>query len=156
MRLADVLMEENIIADLKATDKRELLDEMVTDLAANVAGLNRERLIEALLEREKLGSTGIGHGVAIPHGKIKGLDEISVSFGRSRRGVDFNSTDDQPVYLFFLIVAPENSAAAHLKVLAIISHMLKSQEFRTRLRAAPGAGEIFRLIMDAARRSGPV
>jgi len=156
MRLADVLNEENIIADLKATDKRELLDEMVTDLVGKVAGLNRERLIEALLEREKLGSTGIGHGVAIPHGKVKGLEEISVSFGRSRRGVDFNATDDKPVYLFFLILAPENSAAAHLKVLAIISQMLKSQEFRNRLRAAPGAHEIYKLIMDAARRSGPL
>lgn len=154
MRLADVLKEENIISELDATDKREVLDEMVSDLSSRLAGLNREKLLEALLEREKLGSTGIGHGVAIPHGKLKGIDEIVVSFGRSRKGVDFNSTDDKPVYLFFLIVAPENSAAAHLKVLASISHLLKSQEFRTRLKGARDQAELFGLIMEADRKSG--
>lgn len=156
MRLADALKEENIIADLQATDKRELLDEMVTDLSVKVAGLNRERVLESLLEREKLGSTGIGHGVAIPHGKVKAIDEILVSFGRSRKGVDFNATDDKPVYLFFMIVAPENSTAAHLKILASISHLLKSQEFRTKLRSASSQAELYRLIIEAEAKSGHI
>lgn len=156
MRLADILEEDQIIADLKATEKRELLDEMVTHMASTSAGLNRERVLEALLEREKLGSTGIGHGVAIPHGKIKGLDEIKVSFGRSKRGVDFNSMDDMPVHLFFLIVAPEDSAAVHLKVLASISHLLKDPEFRGRLMNASDGTELFDLIIEADRKSGIV
>jgi PTS system nitrogen regulatory IIA component len=107
MRLADFLLKEYIMLSLKAREKRELLDEMATELASKVEGLNRERLLEVLLEREKLGSTGIGHGVAIPHGKLKGVDGIIVAFGRSKKGVDFHSMDDRPVHLFFLIVAPE-------------------------------------------------
>ena len=82
-----------------------------------------------LLEREKLGSTGIGYGVAIPHGKMKDLKKILVSFARSKRGVDFQATDEKPVHLFFLIVAPENSTASHLKVLSDISRILKESAF---------------------------
>lgn len=152
MRLADFLKQEYIITDLKAREKRELLDEIVTDLASRNAKVNREKLLEHLLEREKLGSTGIGHGVAVPHAKLKGLDEIIVTFGRSKKGVDFNSMDDQPVYLFFMIVAPENSAAAHLKVLAGISNLLKNQEFRIRLMKAGGAAELYKFITEADER----
>lgn len=154
MRLADVLKEDHIITDLKARGKRQLLEEMVSCIASRVDGVDSEKVLNAILEREKLGSTGIGHGVAIPHGKIKGMADIRVFFGRSRLGVDFDSMDRQPVYLFFMIVAPENSTAAHLKILAGISHLLKDQEFRHRLATAETAGEVYRAIVEADRRMG--
>lgn len=153
MRLADVLREEYILTDLNSREKNELLDEMVSDLSSRAGSLDRGVVLSALLERERLGTTGIGHGVAIPHGKVKGLSEMKVFFGRSRRGVDFHSMDNLPVYIFFVIIAPENSAAAHLKILAIISNLLKSQDFRNRLMRAESRSEIYRIITDAERRA---
>ncbi|MEE9613376.1 MAG: PTS sugar transporter subunit IIA [Thermodesulfobacteriota bacterium] len=152
MRLTDVLSRDNVISDLGASEKRELLDEMASDLCERVGGLDREKLLEMLLEREKLGSTGIGHGVAIPHGKIKGIEEVLVAFGRSRKGVDFNSMDDKPVHLFFMIVAPENSTAVHLKVLASISRLLRDSGFRKRLIKASSGEEIYRIIAEEDER----
>jgi len=149
MRLVDVLKKDYILPDLKARGKDELLDEMVSYLAEKVPGLDREKTLGALFERERLGTTGIGHGVALPHGKLKGVDEIRVFFGRSKDGVDFNSIDNSPVYLFFLIIAPENSAAAHLKLLACISRILKNQNLRTQLMDASNPSVIFSLIAEA-------
>jgi PTS system nitrogen regulatory IIA component len=152
MRLVDVLEKENIIPDLKAGDKRALLDEMVTHLSLRVEGFDKERALDALLKREELGTTGVGHGVAIPHGKIKGLDKITVCFGRSLKGVDFNSMDGLSVHLFFLIISPDNSAAAHLKLLACISRLLKDREVRSKLRRLGNKSDIFKLIAEADRR----
>ncbi|GMR04731.1 MAG: PTS sugar transporter subunit IIA [Thermodesulfobacteriota bacterium] len=149
MRLVDVLKKEYILPDLKARDKKELLSEMVTYLAQKVPALDREKTLQALFERERLGTTGIGHGVALPHGKMKGIDEIRVFFARSKEGVDFNSIDNSPVHLFFLIIAPENSAAAHLKLLACISRILKNQNFRSQLMDASNPSVIFKLIAEA-------
>src|SRR3989304_1534424 len=154
MRLADVLREDHIITDLEAREKNDLLAEMVTDIASLETALDKEAVLNALLEREKLGTTGIGHGGAIPHGRGKGLKEIKVFFGRGRKGVNFDSMDRLPVHLFFIIMAPENSAAAHLKVLAGISQLLKNQEFRVRLLNADGRSEIYRTIIEAERKTG--
>ena len=153
MMLADVLREENIITDLRSRDKEEVLGEMVDDISPMVGQVDREKILKALLDREKLGTTGIGHGVAIPHGKIKGLPELKVFFGRSRKGVNFSSMDNLPVHLVFLILAPENSAAAHLKVLASISHLLKSQDFRVKLMDAVDRSDIYRIITEAEKKS---
>lgn len=153
MMLADVLREENIITDLRSRDKEEVLGEMVDDISPMVGHIERERILKALLDREKLGTTGIGHGVAIPHGKIKGLPELKVFFGRSRKGVNYSSMDNLPVHLVFLILAPENSAAAHLKVLASISHLLKSQDFRIKLMDAVDRSDIYRIITEAEKKS---
>lgn len=152
MRLEDVLREDCVLPDLEATEKRELLDEMVTDLSTKIEGLSREDLLEAILEREQLGSTGIGYGVAIPHAKISGFDRIIVSFARSKVGVAFQSTDEKPVNLFFLIVAPENSTAAHLKVLASISRILKDGAFRKNLLKAGSRKDLYNIIIDADSR----
>jgi PTS system nitrogen regulatory IIA component len=149
MRLEDVLDRDSIIESLEGAEKREVLEEMVADLCGKVTGLNKEELLEVLLEREKLGSTGIGYGVAIPHGKMKDLKKILVSFARSKRGVDFQATDEKPVHLFFLIVAPENSTASHLKVLSDISRILKEGEFRKKLLDAGDKEEIYQIIVDA-------
>ena len=153
MMLADVLREENIITDLKSRDKEDVLGEMVDDISPMVGCIDKEKILKALLDREKLGTTGIGHGVAIPHGKIKGLPELKVFFGRSRKGVNFSSMDSLPVHLVFLILAPENSAAAHLKVLASISHLLKSQDFRVKLMDAVDRSDIYRIITEAEKKS---
>ncbi|HBG45480.1 MAG TPA: PTS fructose transporter subunit IIA [Deltaproteobacteria bacterium] len=152
MRLADVLREEYIITDLEAREKKELLNEMVSVIMVIETELDRDSVLRALLERERLGTTGIGHGVAIPHGRVKGLRDLKVFFGRSRKGVNFDSMDKLPVHLFFLIMAPENSASAHLKVLASISQLLKNQEFRTRLLTADTRSEIYRAIVEAEIR----
>ncbi len=151
MSLEDALERDSIIESLGGAEKREVLDEMVTDLCEKVTGLNKEKLLEVLLEREKLGSTGIGYGVAIPHGKMKDLKKIVVSFARSRKGVDFQATDEKPVHLFFLIVAPENSTASHLKILSDISCILKESDLRKKLQRARDKDEIYRIIMDAYR-----
>jgi PTS system nitrogen regulatory IIA component len=102
--------------------------------------------MEVLIERERLGSTGIGDGIAIPHGKLANLDELLLSFGRSVSGVDFDSLDGKPAHLFFLVVAPENSAGTHLKALARISRLLKSNVVRRELMEAKDAGGIYRII----------
>ncbi|MBW2599777.1 MAG: PTS sugar transporter subunit IIA, partial [Deltaproteobacteria bacterium] len=110
--------------------------------------IDRSAMIEVLLEREKLGSTGIGDGIAIPHGKLAGLEKLVVSFGRSVTGVDFDSMDGRPVHIFFLLLAPENSAGLHLKALARISRMLKDISFRESLIKAETSEDIYNLIVE--------
>jgi len=105
-------------------------------------------MVDVLMEREKLGSTGIGDGIAIPHGKLKGLDNLLLSFGRSREGVDFESIDGKPVHLFFLLMAPESSTGQHLKALAKISRMLKDERFRSELMSARSAEDLFKTIAE--------
>ena len=128
MKICDVLHKEAILADLKAQNKKGILEELVAPVA-EIANVYQEDLVKVLLERERLGSTGIGDGVAIPHGKFNGLSQPMVSFGRSRKGLDFESMDGQPAYLFFLLVAPENSTSIHLKALARIAKILKKSNF---------------------------
>lgn len=153
MRLADYLKEDYVLGELNARSKDDAIDELAGAVCSRVDGIDCARLREALEERERLGTTGIGHGVAIPHGKMKDLSEIRVFFARSRKGVEYNSMDRLPVHLFFLIVAPVNSAASHLKILAAISHLLKNQDFRSRLMTAATGSEVFRIIAEADRRN---
>jgi PTS system nitrogen regulatory IIA component len=110
--------------------------------------LSKTDVVKILLEREKLGSTGIGEGVAIPHGKIESLDEVLISFGRSHTGIDFDSIDGQPARLFFLLIAPETSTSEHLKALAKLSRLLKNAAFREELYRAREAQSIYQLICD--------
>jgi len=149
--LADLLRENYIITDLKARDKGEVLEEVVDAISSRVRGIDRAAVLASLKSREKLGSTGIGHGVAVPHGKMKGLNEIIVFFARSSKGVDFDSMDKMPVHLFFVIIVPEYAIAAHLKILASISHLLKNQDFRVKLMRSGKESEIYRIMVDADR-----
>lgn len=146
------MTKDHIIPELNGREKREVLDEMSSYLSERVDGLNKERLLLLLLEREKLGSTGIGHGVAVPHAKIKGIDAIAVAFGRSRKGVDFQGTDNRPVHLVFLIVAPENSTAAHLKMLASVSHLLRDNGLREKLVRAADGEELYRIMVEEEKK----
>ncbi len=148
MKLSEIFKPYNIIPDLKAQDKKRALEELSQVITNQEPSLNKGTLMQVLLEREKLGSTGIGDGIALPHGKLKGLERLLVSFGRSLNGLDFDSIDEQPVYLLFLLIAPENSAGMHLKALAKISRMLKDVEFRQRLMNAKSNEDMYRIIIN--------
>jgi PTS system nitrogen regulatory IIA component len=148
MKITEMLQAENVLAELKARSKREVLSELAGLLAREGRRGDADSMLHVLLERERLGSTGIGDGIAIPHGKIAGLDEMVVAFGRSLQGVDFEAMDGKPVHLFFLLLAPENSAGQHLKALAKISRMLRDAEFRKNLRDAAGHDELVRTIAE--------
>ena len=136
MKIIDMLKVEDILVDLRSDNKGDVLRELVQPFVESPRNLDSEATAHALHERERLGSTGIGDGIAIPHGKIPGLDELVLSFGRSAAGIPFDAMDGKPVHLFFLLIAPENSAGLHLKALAKISKMLKDGVFRTKLMTA--------------------
>lgn len=146
MYIIELLKEQFVIDELKSRTKREVLVELSEIFKKENISVDSDRMVSVLLEREKLGSTGIGDGIAIPHGKLGGLDGLIISFGRSTEGVNFDSLDGKPVHLFFLLMAPENSAGQHLKALAKISRMLKDGDFRSDLMKASSAQEIYSII----------
>ena len=147
MKILDVLHREAILADLKALDKKGVLEELVTPVAS-IAGVNHEYIVKVLMERERLGSTGIGEGIGIPHGKLKDLDSLVLGFGLSRKGVDFESMDGLPTHIFFLLITPENSTGLHLKLLARISRILKNDPFKQKLLNATDSDEIYSIIKE--------
>jgi PTS system nitrogen regulatory IIA component len=148
MKIIDMLKTDYILEELKSGNKRDVLKELVGSFMKIHQKLDSEATLNVLFEREKLGSTGIGEGIAIPHGKITGLDQLILSFGRSAVGIDFDAMDGKPVHLFFLLIAPENSAGQHLKTLAKISKMLKDGVFRTKLMAAKSKDELYKIIAN--------
>lgn len=148
MKISELLSPQAIVADLQAKDKTRALAELTDALIACEPSLSRENVIAVLQEREKLGSTGIGDGVAIPHGKLAGIPELKLVFGRSQSGVDFESMDGQPAYLFFLLIAPEESVGVHLKTLARISKLLKDSIVRKKLMDAVDQQDIYQVILD--------
>jgi PTS system nitrogen regulatory IIA component len=148
MKILDILDKRLIIPQLTSKTKEGVLRELVHVLSETDRQVSEDRLIEILLERESLGSTGIGEGVAIPHGKSREVRKILASFGRSLPGLDFQSLDGKPTYLFFLLIAPENSAGLHLKALAQISRLMKDQALRKRLMEADSADEIYAIFSE--------
>jgi len=147
MKISDILKLEAIIADLKAKNKSEAIKEL-SQVVSPVAGAEAEDVATVLLEREHLGSTGIGGGIAIPHGKLDTVKSIAVGFGRSIKGIEFESLDNRPVHLFFLLLTPEHSTGGHLKVLAQISKLLKMDQFKDRLLAAGSTEQIHQIILE--------
>jgi PTS system nitrogen regulatory IIA component len=148
MKITEILSPDMVVADLKGTTKPDVLNELAQALAAKYKEIPLSHLTAVLAERERLGSTAIGDGIAIPHGKLRGVTKIIGAFGRHRVGVDFDSLDGEATHLFFVLVAPEDSASLHLKALAHVSRLLKDSSFRDRLIAAPDAAELYRLIKD--------
>jgi PTS system nitrogen regulatory IIA component len=148
MKISDILVREASILDLKSTTKDDLLAEMASSLAAAESALEADALLGVLREREALQSTGIGEGVAIPHGKVHGLDRLVATFARSTSGVDFDSIDGQPTQLLFLLIVPEQSGGQHLKALARISRFFRDASFREKLLGAGDLEEIFRAIEE--------
>ena len=147
MKILDVLNKETINIDLKATDKKGILDELVAPIA-KLAGASHDDLVKVLLERERLGSTGIGGGIGIPHGKYKNLESLVLGFGLSRKGVNFESLDGRPTHIFFLLMTPENSAGIHLKLLAQISKLLRDDDVKARLMQAETAEDVMTVIEE--------
>jgi len=147
MKILDVLHKDAILNNLKSLDKKGVIEELVTSVA-HIAGVDHEDLVRVLMERERLGSTGIGGGIGIPHGKLKFLKTLVLGFGLSRKGVDFESIDGRPVHIFFLLITPENSTGIHLKLLAQISRILKKDPFKEKLLNAADSDEIISIIQE--------
>jgi PTS system nitrogen regulatory IIA component len=148
MKITDIFRKEHIVERLQSKTKRDVLAEISDVFLHGDNKLRHEAVVNTLLEREKLGSTGIGDGIAIPHGKIADLDNLIVSFGRSMEGVEFDAMDGKPAHIFFLLLAPENTTGQHLKALAKISKMLKDNAFRKNLMEAKSKNELYAIIAD--------
>jgi len=148
MKVTDIFRKEHIVEGLKSKSKREVLAELSGVFLQGDVKYSHEDMVNTLLEREKLGSTGIGDGIAIPHGKLANLDELIVSFGRSKEGVEFDAMDGKPAHIFFLLMAPEDTTGKHLKALAKISKMLKDSIFRKKLLEAKSKDELYMIIAD--------
>ena len=147
MKISDILNRDAILPDLKSKTKADVLNELAGAVSP-FAQADPASISEVLLERESLGSTGIGGGIAIPHGKMDAVKEVTVGFGLSRSGVEYDSLDNLPVHIFFLLLTPENSTGGHLKVLAQISKMLKMDQFKERLKSAASTEDIYDIIME--------
>jgi len=147
MEIADLLSPDAVLAHVKATTKKQVLQEMAHK-AAMLTQLPERRIFETLTEREKLGSTGMGQGIAIPHGRVAGVEKMTGLFAQLDHPVDFDSMDDQPVDLVFLLLAPEGAGADHLKALARVSRLLRNQAMCEKLRAAPQAATLFALLTE--------
>lgn len=154
MKIMDFLNEKAIEANLISKDKKEVIRELVELMvrAKEIKVKDKDKIVKILLERESLGSTGIGQSIAIPHGKTDAVKRIVAAFGRSSQGIDFASLDREPVYLFFIILAPADSVGAHLKALARISRLLKDKNFRKALKEAKTEGELLNIIKREDKR----
>jgi nitrogen PTS system EIIA component len=148
MKIMDFLCRDAVSADLQAMNKKGLIEEMVDLLVSSgaVEKKQRAKVVEVLLAREALGSTAIGQGIAIPHGKCESMTKMTAALGVSKRGISFDSLDGEAVFIFFLLVAPADSAGPHLKALARISRLLKDKYFRDNLKAAKDDEGILKLV----------
>lgn len=146
MKLADYLDQDLIVSNLAARTKPEVLAELVSPVSAKYPDLDAKRIVQTLTERESLGTTGIGDGIAIPHGKLDDLKEVLIIVGRSQKGVEFDSLDHQPATIFFAVLAPSNVVGLHLKILASISRLLKDDGFRLAFAASASQEELWRLL----------
>jgi PTS system nitrogen regulatory IIA component len=148
MKVLEFLEETNICLDLKSATKEAVIRELVGYLESSSKIKNPDSVIHALMEREKLGSTGIGQGVAIPHGKSDGTQNLVAALGVSKKGVEFESLDGEPVHVVFLLVSPPDSSGQHLKVLARISRLLKDKFFRQAIKESKSPSEIQKIIRE--------
>ena len=147
MKLLDILKKEAIILGLEATDKKSVLEELTVP-AATISKVEHSQLVRMLMERERLGTTGIGAGIAIPHGKLRNLPSEILCMGISQKGVAFEAMDGKPVHIFFLLFTPEGATELHLMLLSRISKLLKNDIFKQRLMDAPNAGTILDIIEE--------
>ncbi len=146
MTLLDILSPESTIVDLKGETKEEIIAELVGSLRIGDAINDKDKVLQAVLEREKIMSTGIGDGIAIPHGKSDAVVKLVAALGTQKRGVDFEALDGEPAYVFFLLVSPANVSGPHIKALARISRLLKNDDFKKKLISASSSEEIISVI----------
>ena len=149
MEIHDILSPDSVLTSVRATSKKQALQELAKQ-ASQVTGLHDRTIFDVLLERERLGTTGVGRGIAIPHGKLSELDRLHGIFAVLEQPIEFDSVDDQPVDLIFLLLAPESAGADHLKALARVSRLLRDSNFCDRLRAAANPGELFDALTQGA------
>ena len=154
LKITDFLSPENCMASLASSEKEEALREMTAHVRIGGGPVEVETVYNALIEREKLGSTGIGEEVAIPHAKIKGLPPLVGAFARSEKGIEYHSVDDKPVKWIFLLLASDNSTGSHLKALARISRLMKSKSLREKMKNAGSAEDIYALITEEDEKLG--
>ncbi|HLT76510.1 MAG TPA: PTS IIA-like nitrogen regulatory protein PtsN [Ferrovibrio sp.] len=147
MEIFQLLSPDGVIANLKANSKKQALQEL-SARAARITGQHERVIFDTLLERERLGTTGVGNGIAIPHGRLPGLDKLYGLFARVERPVDFDSIDEMPVDLMFLLLAPESAGADHLKALARVSRLLRDKSVCEKLRGAESADALYALLTD--------
>ncbi|MDD5009979.1 MAG: PTS sugar transporter subunit IIA [Syntrophorhabdaceae bacterium] len=148
MKIAEILLEQCVVADIKGKTKREIIAELVEALEKARLIEDVETVVNVVMEREKLGSTGIGNGVAVPHGKLKNINNIVCALGRSQNGVDFDAVDRGLVHIFFLVLAPEDSASLHLKVLSRITKILRDQSLRKKVIKLSNTHDIYMSILE--------
>lgn len=148
MEIRDLLQPEAVISNLRAANKKQLLQELARH-ASRITGVNDRRIFETLLERERLGSTGVGSGIAIPHGKLSDFKRLYGIFARVERPVDFDAIDEQPVDLIFLLLAPEGAGADHLKALARVSRLLRDSSMCEKLRGAESADGLYMVLTQS-------
>jgi PTS system nitrogen regulatory IIA component len=150
MDLSELIRPESVMPALKASSKRQAIQELAAK-GAELTGIDERVIFDALVQREKLGSTGVGGGIAIPHSKLKDIDRIHGAFARLSRPIDFEALDDQPVDLLFLLLAPENAGADHLKALARIARIMREPGVANRLRAAADPAALYAVLTEAAQ-----
>ncbi|MBI5509363.1 MAG: PTS sugar transporter subunit IIA [Deltaproteobacteria bacterium] len=157
MKLGDILDAANVMAEIQAHDKEGVLKEMTAHLCRSLEppAPGETEIFAAILERERLGSTGVGQGVAIPHARMGGVPELVACFGRSKTGIAFDAIDQQPVSLFFLLLVPEGGAGSHLKALARVARLLKNDDFRKALARLADAGAIYRALIEEDAKVSP-
>jgi PTS system nitrogen regulatory IIA component len=148
MEIFQLLSPDGVMANLKANSKKQSLQEL-SARAAKITGQHERAIFDTLLERERLGTTGVGNGIAIPHGRLPGLDKLYGLFARVERPIDFDSIDEMPVDLIFLLLAPESAGADHLKALARVSRLLRDKGVCEKLRGAESADAIYALLTDS-------
>lgn len=148
MKLADLLDENLIKIPLHKKEKEQVIEELIDVLAANGKINDRESVFKAVMDREKVMSTGVGDGVAIPHGKAEGVEDVVAAFGISKEEIDFQSIDEKPVHLVFLLVASQDATGPHLKALSRVSRLLNKKEFRTKLLNAQSPAEVMDMIRE--------
>jgi PTS system nitrogen regulatory IIA component len=149
MKLGDYLQEASIVPELSGSSKKQVLTELVAPLEKDNNGMDTDQAVRVLLEREELGTTGIGDGIAIPHGKLDAIDRISVVVGRSTKGIEYEALDFKPCHIFFLVMAPEQVAGMHLRLLAHISRLLKDEHFRQEFLKAEDAKALWQILKNA-------
>ena len=148
MQISDLLTPETILPDLKATSKKQALQEMAS-YAASQLNIEDRAILDVLLERERLGSTGVGEGVAIPHGKLIRLNKLYLLFARLAKPIPFDSADGRPVDLMFLLLTPENAGGDHLTALAKVSRLLHNEKMCSLLRGSESAEAIYSAILES-------
>jgi fructose-specific phosphotransferase system IIA component len=146
MKLSKFCAEDLISFDLKGKTKNEIIEELVNIASRSKLVKDKEEVLKAVLEREKLVTTGVGYGVAFPHAKTKAIKGIVIAFGRSKAGIDFDAMDKKPVHLFFMIAAPEDAIGAHLNVMARLSYLMKSEKNRDVLMKISSPKELLELL----------